>query len=231
MSQYLPWSLCKGWFLWTRSLGYGSIFCPPPFNLQLEVKISQLLCSCSWWGWESGMCLCQMGRGTSQPLGQVKAALPFLGHWSGGQGFLLSGRLKAEGPGVAARGEQRWASPALPGAGSPGQGSGTGLLFQSWAELLRPGRACVFLWIYTISVFVLHECVFACSPSSSGFPGRSHRSSAVPGAWAVTGLSGAGSSLRRERRDGLTARGMRHSWCQQPERFLQTWPWLDRALL
>lgn len=116
-----------GWELrlWLHSL-------PPLFNLQLEVQIPQLLWPCSRWGWESGVCLWQLGRGTSQPLGQVKAVLPFLGST---QGFLMeaqSGRLKAAVSERSSAGGAALGS-VLPRAGSQGEAWALSLRSQSWA--------------------------------------------------------------------------------------------------
>lgn len=210
MPWYLLWSLCKGWFLWRRSLGCGSIFCPPPFNLQLKVKILRLLWSCSWWRWESGGVSVSAGEG-DKPLGRVRATLPCLGHQSSTRdlvripwGFLTQaqpGGLRAEG--LAVRQLRRREQPAVCGTERS-----LGSCRRSWEPRARLGHraplptaelCCLGLGVLTFSCgFILFQCLYCTSlylpapqaPRDS--LGASQRNRAV----AQVGKAGAGWQLQ-----------------------------------
>lgn len=232
MSRYLLWSLCKGWFLWSRSLGYGSIFCPPLFNLQLEVQASQLLRSCSWLGWESG-CLCQLGRdkpapGASQGCSSFPRPpkqYPGVSHGStdGGRGSLCGSSTGGSSP--------RWA--VLSWAPAPAPSWEPRARLGHWAGLPRAELSCLGLGVVTFSCgFTLFQSLYCINlylpapqtPRDS--LGASQRSSAVPRGRATRGHCSGGRGRRGWQLQRGAAQLVLTMLCQTATKeFQQTWPW------
>lgn len=101
---------------------------------------------------------------------------------------------------------------------------------QSWKQLLGLRCGSIFLWFYTISVFVLlHKSAFSCTQSSQEFPRNiteEQHCAPVPEQWLGTEPQGhCSGGERQEHADSLS--GTQHSWCwpcsafQQPKPFQQ----------